>query len=52
MILRSLVELDGIGETQVDAIENFFSKQINVKIAKNLINQLNVNNFLISAPLD
>ena len=47
MILRSLVELDGIGETQVDAIENFFSKQINVKIAKNLINQLNVNNFLI-----
>ena len=47
MILRSLVELDGIGETQVDAIENFFSKQINVKIAKNLINRLNVNNFLI-----
>ena len=31
MILRSLVELDGIGETQVDAIENFFSKQINTK---------------------
>ena len=47
MILKGLVELDGIGETQVDAVEIFFSKQINVKITKNLIDQLNVNDFLI-----
>ena len=47
MILKGLVELDGIGETQVDAVEIFFSKQINFKITKNLIDQLNVNDFLI-----
>ena len=47
MILKGLIELDGIGETQVDAVEIFFSKQINVKITKNLIDQLNVNDFLI-----
>ena len=44
-ILKNLVELDGIGETQVDAIDSFFSHEINTKITKNLINQLNITNY-------
>ena len=40
-----MVELDGIGETQVDAIDSFFSHEINTKITKNLINQLNITNY-------
>ena len=44
-LLKNLAELDGIGETQVDAIDHFFSNIINVKITKNLIHQLNVRNY-------
>ncbi len=44
-ILKSLVELDGIGETQIDSINNFFSKKINIEIVKNLIEKLNINEF-------
>ena len=44
--LKNLVELDGIGETQIDAIDNFFSNKINTKINKNLINELNIKNYL------
>ena len=46
-ILKSLAELDGIGETQVESIKNFFSDEINTKITQNLINQLLVNNYSI-----
>ena len=46
-ILKSLAELDGIGETQVESIKNFFSDEINTKITQNLINQLVVNNYSI-----
>ena len=46
-ILKSLAELDGIGETQVESIKNFFSEEINTKITQNLINQLLVNNYSI-----
>ena len=45
LFLKNLVELDGIGETQIDAIENFFSNSINVKTTKNLISQLNISNY-------
>ena len=41
-ILKNLIELDGIGETQIEAIDNFFSKQTNIKITKNLLNNLNI----------
>ena len=42
-----MIELDGIGETQVDAINNFFSIEKNVKITRNLINQLSIKNYTI-----
>ncbi len=41
-ILNSLIELDGIGETQINAIKNFFSNSKNKKINIDLINQLNI----------
>ena len=44
-ILNNLIELDGIGETQINAIENFFSNSKNIKITLNLINELNINNY-------
>ena len=44
-ILINLKELDGIGETQVESIENFFSNQMNAKITKSLINQLTIKNY-------
>ena len=42
-----MIELDGIGETQINAIENFFSNLKNIKITLNLINELNINNYLL-----
>ena len=44
-ILINLKELDGIGETQIESIENFFSNQVNAKITKSLINQLTIKNY-------
>jgi len=41
-ILRNLVELDGIGETQKNSINNFFSNNKNIKITNNLINALTI----------
>ena len=46
-ILNNLRELDGIGETQIDAIKKFFSKDINIKITKNLINILNITSYSV-----
>ncbi len=46
-ILKNLVELDGIGETQVESIDNFFSNNKNVQITENLVEQLNISNFSI-----
>ena len=42
-----MIELDGIGETQIKAIENFFSNLKNINITLNLINELDINNYLI-----
>ena len=44
-ILINLADLDGIGDTQVQSINNFFSNETNAKIIKNLINKLNINNY-------
>ncbi len=41
-ILKNLIELDGIGETQVDSINNFFSNKRNVEIVQNLSGKLNI----------
>ena len=46
-LLKNLEEIDGIGETQIDAIEKFFNKEINTKITKNLIDKLNIINYSI-----
>ena len=45
-LLKNLVELDGIGETQIKSVNNFFSNQVNVKIIKNLINKLKIKEYL------
>ncbi len=47
IILRNLIELDGIGQTQVEAIENFFSNSINTEIIKRLLNQLIIKEYSI-----
>ena len=47
--MRGLVELDGIGETQTEAINNFFSNTKNIKITKNLIQRLKIKNYSIKA---
>ena len=44
-ILNLLIELDGIGETQVKSLEIFFSNQSNQNTVSNLIKELNVTDF-------
>ena len=44
-ILDNLIDLDGIGETQVDSIDDFFSNKTNTEIIKKLIEQLNIQDF-------
>ena len=44
-ILTDLVDLDGIGETQIQSINNFFSNNTNVKITKELVQNLNIKSF-------
>ena len=44
-IIKNLLELDGIGETQTSSIENFFSNKTNLKITYNLIQELEIENF-------
>ena len=46
-ILINLVDLDGIGETQIQSINNFFTKEINTRIIKNLIKELKIQNYTI-----
>jgi DNA ligase (NAD+) len=45
-ILENLVELDGIGEIQIDSINNFFSNNTNVEIVKKLIAKLKIKDFI------
>ena len=44
-ILNNLVDLDGIGETQIQSIDNFFSNKTNTRIIKDLIKKLNIKNY-------
>ena len=44
-ILINLADLDGIGETQTQSLNNFFLNQTNTTITKELINKLNIKNF-------
>ncbi len=45
-LLTNLAELDGIGETQIQSIDNFFSNETNNRIVKDLINKLNIKNYI------
>jgi len=44
-ILKSLYDLDGIGDTQVKSIEDFFSNQKNSNIIQSLISVLSIEDF-------
>ena len=44
-ILNNLIELDGIGETQIDSMNKFFNSDKNSEIIKSLINQLKIKEF-------
>ena len=44
-ILKNLDDLDGIGETQIKSIEDFFSNTKNAQIIQNLMNVLSIKNF-------
>ena len=46
-ILEHLIDLDGIGEIQIDSINNFFSNNKNIEIAEQLIDKLKVKDFKI-----
>ncbi len=45
-ILINLVDLDGIGETQVQSIENFFLNTTNTRIIEDLINKLIIKDYV------
>tara|TARA_Y100000590_G_scaffold393322_1_gene471519 strand:+ start:18658 stop:20694 length:2037 start_codon:yes stop_codon:yes gene_type:complete len=47
-ILENLLELDGIGKTQVDSLEIFFSNSNNLNTVSNLVKKLNISDFKIS----
>ena len=47
-LLENLLELDGIGQTQIDSMGSFFSNQTNLKITDNLLNELKIENFNIA----
>ena len=47
-ILNYLLELDGIGETQVNSLETFFSHPNNLNTVSNLIEKLKVSDFKLS----
>ncbi len=44
-ILKNLYDLDGIGDTQVKSIEDFFSNQKNSNIIQSLMSVLSIKNF-------
>jgi DNA ligase (NAD+) len=46
-ILLSLADLDGIGETQIESIDNFFSSKLNKEIIKKLIDKLDISNYIM-----
>ena len=41
---NSLANLDGIGETQINSLKNFFLDQVNLNVVKKLISILNIKN--------
>ena len=46
-LLISLADLDGIGKTQIESINNFFFNKTNIQIIKKLINKLNIASYVV-----
>ena len=46
-ILTSLVDLDGMGETQIKSIESFFLNTKNIEVVRTLINSLKIVDFKV-----
>ena len=46
-IFKNLKELDGIGETQINSINNFFSNVVNLRIIQGLVKELDINDYKI-----
>ena len=44
-ILNDLVQLDGIGDTQIKSIDSFFSNYRNIEVVKSLIDVLEIKNY-------
>ncbi len=47
-ILKNLIDLDGIGETQIKSIEGFFSNSKNIEVVSSLIKVLKIENFKVT----
>ncbi len=47
-ILNYLLELDGIGKTQINSLETFFSNSNNLKTVSNLVKEIDVTDFKTS----
>ena len=45
--LNNLIELDGIGNTQIESMKSFFLNKMNVKITHDLIKELKINEYKI-----
>ena len=46
-VLKNLIDLDGIGETQISSIDNFFLNKTNIQITKELIQKLKIKDYLV-----
>jgi DNA ligase (NAD+) len=46
-LFKDLLELDGIGETQINSLRNFFSNNTNKKVFEELIKNLTISDFII-----
>ena len=47
-ILKNLIDLDGIGETQIKSIEGFFSNPKNIEVVDSLVKVLKIENFKLT----
>ena len=45
---KELLNIDGIGETQINSIKNFFSNTTNLRVIKELLKILNIQNAVIT----
>ncbi|MEK9893800.1 MAG: NAD-dependent DNA ligase LigA, partial [Pelagibacteraceae bacterium] len=48
-LFKDLLELDGIGETQINSLRNFFSNNTNKKVFEELIKNLSISDFIIQS---